>query len=324
MDEHELEDDCACFLDVDELECALVGASYELAKIYFGETFEHVFEIDDLETRARAASPIGPAKPGFPPWYEEKGGLPLQEEVEYMTPPMAVQVCTDSFDGQMPAWDGNEGGGDEDDDGDHGWFESHTVPECSTMTRNVAAGALVDAGHGNEISDSDSKLIKAVEAFRGFVVGWAGYQPFPEKEVVAKAAEFGCTNEAAGVLVEALIAPAGVEAVAALAKHKGVFCELVQASINESVAQRIVLEAVEEMIEDRLDTLLPHTLPILDALYKLDIVEDDVFLIWHARGSNGVSGQQRPVQNKANSFIAWLNQSDSEEEEEEEGATDSA
>lgn len=161
-------------------------------------------------------------------------------------------------------------------------------------------------------ADADRPLNERVDILHGFVKERVGKDPYPAKEVLDKAQVLDVMDASGVVLVEVLLDQDNF--IPLLRKYQDVFQLF---CTDRPKVQRRVLNGVEIKLKDR-DIPFKQMPNVLNALYQLDIVDEESFYAWHRKVSKRFvdKATSRELREAAQPFIDWLQEAESEEEEE--------
>lgn len=136
-----------------------------------------------------------------------------------------------------------------------------------------------------------------------------------QKAIKAEADRLDISDKAVIVLCEVLFKDNLIEKIKLL---KNLFLRFTH---ENHKAQRYLLRGIELTIASMKEQLLPKVTNILNTFYDLEIIVEDVFLEWYAKGqkrSNKSDGLSLEIIEKAAPFIKWLNEASEESDDEDE------
>jgi len=201
-----------------------------------------------------------------------------------------------------------------DDQEDEEWAEDHD-----------AAALDNDEGISEQLSsvtvtsDLDKSSNTRLEMFFSFVENKkrGGDVVSLNKELLAEAERLDIVDKAVYVLTELLFS---VNIVQEINKYRIIFLRFCH---NNQRSQKNLLAAVEMLIGQNSEVLIPKTAHILKTLYDTDILDEEIIIDWQDKSSKKRLGKElaAALHAKAAPFIKWLKEaeeeSDSEESEEE-------
>lgn len=139
--------------------------------------------------------------------------------------------------------------------------------------------------------------------------------PENQKAIKAEADRLDISDKAVIVLCEVLLKENLIEKMKLL---KNLFLRFTH---ENHKAQRYLLRGVGLTIASMKEQLLPKVTTILNMFYTLEIIVEDVFLEWYAKGqkrSSKLDEVSLEIIEKATPFITWLNEASEESDDEDE------
>lgn len=205
--------------------------------------------------------------------------------------------------------------GDNNDD-DEDWGEDSTQEAARKQLDQLSAGArslmLND--------DLDKTQEERIEIFFKFVESKAKKIDLTlsdnQKAIKAEAERLDISDKAVIVLVEVLLKDNLIEKIQL---YKNLFLRFT----NENhKAQRYLLKGLEQAISAQKEQLMSKVVSILNYLYKEDIVVEEVFLEWYAKGHKKSNKITSDVFDGAAPFIKWLEEASEESESDDDEKVD--
>jgi translation initiation factor 5 len=135
-----------------------------------------------------------------------------------------------------------------------------------------------------------------------------------QKAIKAEADRLDISDKAVIVLCEVLFKDNLIEKVKL---YKNLFLRFTH---ENHKAQKYLLRGIELTISSMKEQLMPKVTMIFNTFYDLEIIVEDVFLDWFAKGqkrSNKLDETSRELIEKARPFIKWLNEASEESESDE-------
>lgn len=136
-----------------------------------------------------------------------------------------------------------------------------------------------------------------------------------QKAIKAEADRLDISDKAVIVLCEILLKDNTIEKVKL---YKNLFLRF---TLENHKCQKYLLRGLELLITSMKDKLMPKVTMIFNTFYDLEIVVEDVFLDWYAKGqkrSNKLDENMREIYEKAKPFIQWLQDASEESDDEDE------
>eukprot|EP00053_Salpingoeca_punica_P005802 m.56596 g.56596 ORF g.56596 m.56596 type:complete len:438 (+) comp13402_c0_seq1:491-1804(+) len=200
----------------------------------------------------------------------------------------------------------------DDDDADLDWSED--TSEEAVRLRQQALGAGVASLTLTD--DLERSMNDRLNFFHTFVK--ARKDKYTVKEILTEADRLDCREKAVMILAE--IFWDSDDLVALVDKHTELFLAFCE---ENQKSQRYLLGAIEKIVEGH-KSLLSKIPKIFNALYKNDIVDEEVFIAWDAKVSKKYVSKElnQQIHDVAKAFIEWLKTADEEESEEEESDED--
>lgn len=137
-----------------------------------------------------------------------------------------------------------------------------------------------------------------------------------QKAIKAEADRLDISDKAVIVLCEVLFKD--IYLIDKIKLYKNLFLRFTH---ENHKAQRYLLRGIELTISSLKEQLLPKVTGILNEFYDLEIIVEDVFLEWHAKGqkrSSKLDEVSLEIIEKATPFIKWLNEASEESDEDDE------
>lgn len=135
-----------------------------------------------------------------------------------------------------------------------------------------------------------------------------------QKAIKAEADRLDISDKAVIVLCEVLFKDNLIEKIKI---YKNLFLRFTH---ENHKAQRYLLRGIELTISSMKEQLLPKVTMIFNLFYELEIIVEDVFLEWYAKGqkrSNKLDEVSLEIIEKATPFVKWLNEASEESDDEE-------
>lgn len=205
-------------------------------------------------------------------------------------------------------------GGDDDDDED--WsVDTSAEAVAARMKLQEEAYSKVEkaAGQKEELDEFEQEKKEIGEKI---AKAMGGDQSTDEavKGLMAVASEhkLGCDDLFGFIFADVLDAGAAKQI---SSQYKALLIKLFKSSPDKGKTQKFLLECVQNMVIDgkHADVLLKKTPQILKALYDIDILEEDVLLKWHDKGSKKKAGKK--VREAAEPFVTWLKEADEDSDD---------
>lgn len=196
------------------------------------------------------------------------------------------------------------------DDDDEEW--SVDVSEEAVRARTAELGTGVT--HLTMTNDLEKSMGDRLEIFNTFVEQKKVLKPFPAKEIIGEAARLECAEKGVMVLVQQLWSSA-TDTVAAMKTYQGLFQRFL---VEQPKAQMYALQAIEKLIEQD-STKMVKTPRFLKQMYDLDLVDDEVFVMWGEKPGKGVSKElAADIRKAGKAFLDWVQEAEEEESSEDE------
>jgi len=162
-------------------------------------------------------------------------------------------------------------------------------------------------------ADSERTMEERLELFHQYVEERRSQDKFPAKDVLAMAERLECKEKGVMVLVELLLDDD--EILVNIKRHHALLQRFTDGSKK---TQKYLIHALEKMIERR-PVLLTRVMHMFNALYELDIVEEDAFVSWGEKVSKKYVSRElsQKIHDAATPFLKWLDEAESDSEEEE-------
>ncbi|EGD78511.1 EIF5 protein [Salpingoeca rosetta] len=208
----------------------------------------------------------------------------------------------------------------ERNDDDEEWTEDTSAEAVRRREESQLTGAVSKLMAS---ADADLPMDERVNLFHAFLKERVDQEPFPTKEVIDKALVLDVLDAAGVVLVEVLLE--GSNILALLKKYQAVlqhFC------LDRPKVQRRLLNGIEIKVKAG-DISIKQMPTVLNALYQLDIIDEESFFGWHKKVSKRYVDKalSADIRKHAQPFIDWLQEADEEEsdsDEEEDGGASAA
>lgn len=206
------------------------------------------------------------------------------------------------------------------DDDDEDWGEDTNADAVRKRMDQLSAGAKSIMLN----DDLEKTLDERMQIFFEFVESKAKTTDLGigenQKAIKAEADRLDISDKAVIVLCEVLFKDNLIEKIKL---YKNLFLRFTH---ENHKAQRYLLRGLELTIASMKEQLLPKVNNILNTFYDLEIIEEDVFLEWHAKGQKRSSKLDKvslDIIEKATTFINWLNEASEEsDDEDDEGKVD--
>lgn len=205
--------------------------------------------------------------------------------------------------GKIDAPEIAEDGGEDDD-----W--SVDTSEEAVRARTEGLGAATQFTATEDLEKSTSARL---DIFNAFVVKKSKLPKFPAKEVLGEAERLEVMKKGVMVLVSVLWDTSDVPA--AMKKYQA----LVQCfTFHNQKTQMYALNALEKLIE--LDeTRLTKTPRYLKTMYDLDLVDEEVFVVWEKKFPKIVTNElAKKIRAAGSAFLTWIKEAEEEESSEDE------
>ncbi|EDQ90180.1 uncharacterized protein MONBRDRAFT_32075 [Monosiga brevicollis MX1] len=199
----------------------------------------------------------------------------------------------------------------DDDDDDVDWSVDTSAEAVRAREQAQLSGAVTKLV---QAEDQDLPLPERLEIFFKFLKEKASEDKFPAREVLQKAELLDCKEKGIMALTEVLLDREDL--VNVLKTHQA----LLQRFADENPrAQKYLLHSMEIVIEHH-PALLKKVPTIFNALYDLDIVEEEGFLNWDEKVSKKYVSKElsQQIHDNAKPFMEWLKTADDEDSDEDE------
>jgi len=203
----------------------------------------------------------------------------------------------------------------EDDDGD--WSVDTSAEAVAARLRlQEDAYNKVEKAAGHKEEELDEFEQEKKDIGDKIVKAMGGDQSTDEavKALMAVASEhqLGC-DDLFGFIFSGVLDAGAAKQISS--QYKALLCKLFKSSPDKVKTQKFLLEHVQTMVVEgkHADVLLKKTPQILKALYDIDILEEEVLIKWHDKGSKKKAG--RKVREAAEPFVTWLKEASEDEDD---------